>query len=254
MNIHPRKRFGQNFLRDELVLSKIILAINPQSSDHIIEIGPGLGALTTKILPLVNTLEAVELDKDLIPELQKNCENSSKLLIHQADAIHFNFGNCKKNKALRIVGNLPYNISTPLILHLLAQLDCIQDLHFMLQKEVGERLAATSGKAYGRLSVMVQYFCEVFPLFAVSPHAFYPIPKVDSIFVRLIPKKIINKTDITRLEQVVKLAFNQRRKTLSNSLRSILTAQQLEALNINPRLRAENLSLEDFVRISNAFV
>jgi 16S rRNA (adenine1518-N6/adenine1519-N6)-dimethyltransferase len=250
--IIPRKRFGQNFLQDKNIIQKIINAIAPKKGDHIVEIGPGLGALTTQLLPILKTMDVIELDRDLIPKLQAKCKDLGQLNIHQADVLKFDFK--KLDDHLRIVGNLPYNISTPLIFHLLKQLDGILDMHFMLQKEVVERLAATpSNKNYGRLSVMVQYFCQVTKLFAVTPRAFYPVPKVESALVRLIPHKKVSllARNTTLLEKVVKTAFSQRRKTIQNSLKALITQQQLIELNIDPKLRAEQLSVDDFVKISN---
>ncbi len=260
----PRKRFGQNFLQDQNIVQKIITAIAPQEGQHIVEIGPGFGALTTQLLPIVKTMDAIELDRDLIPKLQNTCSNLGQLNIHQADVLKFDFkklgratgrATSQSPVRLRIIGNLPYNISTPLIFHLLKQIDCISDMHFMLQKEVVDRLAAQPGtKIYGRLSVMVQYFCQVTKLFTVPPSAFYPQPKVYSAFVRLIPhKKIpIPAKDIKILENVVKQAFSQRRKTIQNSLKKLISSEQLINLNINPKLRPEQLSVEDFVKISKA--
>ena len=255
--IIPRKRFGQNFLQDKNIIRKIVNAIAPKKGEHIVEIGPGLGALTVELLPILETMDVIELDRDLIPKLQSACKNLGQLNIHQADVLQFDFKKlvgATGRSPLRIVGNLPYNISTPLIFHLLKQVDCILDMHFMLQKEVVERLAAQPGnKIYGRLSVMVQYFCFVHKLFTVSPRAFYPVPKVESVVVRLVPHKQISlpANDITLLEKVVKSAFGQRRKTIQNSLKPLISQQQLIQLNINPQLRAEQLSIDDFVKISN---
>jgi 16S rRNA (adenine1518-N6/adenine1519-N6)-dimethyltransferase len=250
--IIPRKRFGQNFLHDKNIIQKIINAIAPKKGEHIVEIGPGLGALTVELLPILGTMDVIELDRDLIPKLQAKCEGLGQLNIHRADALKFDFK--KLDDHLRIVGNLPYNISTPLIFHLLKQIDGILDMHFMLQKEVVERLAAQSGnKNYGRLSVMVQYFCQVTQLFTVSPRAFYPAPKVKSALVRLIPHKKISllAKDTALLAKVVKAAFSQRRKTIQNSLKTLISQQQLLQLNIDPKLRAEQLSVDDFVKVSN---
>lgn len=254
-NIKPRKRFGQNFLQDKNIILKIIEAIAPIKTDHIVEIGPGLGALTVQLLPILKTMDVIELDRDLIPKLQTTCRNLGKLNIHQADALQFDFKKLVKNKQLlRVVGNLPYNISTPLIFHLLKQINYIRDMHFMLQKEVARRLAAKpNNKDYGRLSVMVQYFCEITELFTVGPHAFYPVPKVESALVRLVPheKILLPVKDISILEKVVKLAFNQRRKMISNCLKGLVSNEQFNSLNIDLKLRPEQLSVEDFVRISN---
>jgi 16S rRNA (adenine1518-N6/adenine1519-N6)-dimethyltransferase len=258
----PKRRFGQNFLQDQNIVKKIITAIAPKKGQHMVEIGPGLGALTRELLPILKVMEVIELDRDLIPKLQNACTNLGQLNIHQADVLQFDFKKLLRATRrapgqLRIVGNLPYNISTPLIFHLLKQIDCISDMHFMLQQEVVDRLAAQPGsKTYGRLSVMVQYFCQVTKLFTVPPGAFYPAPKVYSAFVRLIPHKKISLpvTDSDMLEKVVKQAFNQRRKTIQNSLKKLISSEQLINLNINPKLRPEQLTVEDFVKICNGTI
>lgn len=249
----PKKRFGQNFLHDRNIISKIIRVIDPKPTDHFVEIGPGQGALTKELLPLVAKLEAVELDRDLIPVLTANCKEFSNLTIHQADALVFEVKELGTD-SLRVVGNLPYNISTPLIFHFLGQLSKIKDLHFMLQKEVAQRIAAVPGnKEYGRLSVMVQYFCQPELLLAIKPAAFFPVPKVDSCFIRLTPHQVLpcQARDLALLTEVVRQAFGQRRKTISNSLRGIVTREQLISLEIDPMLRAENLTVADFVKIAN---
>lgn len=254
-NVKPRKRFGQNFLQDKNIIQKIIKAIAPKKTDHIVEIGPGLGALTIQLLPILKNMDVIELDRDLVPKLQTACRNLGELNIHQANALRFDFKKLVKNEhLLRIVGNLPYNISTPLIFHLLKQIDCICDVHFMLQKEVAQRLAAKpNNKNYGRLSVMVQYFCKVTKLFTVSSRAFYPVPKVESALVYLVPHKKISlpAKNISALEEIVKLAFNQRRKMIQNCLKGSVSKEQFSNLNISPKLRPEQLSVEDFVKISN---
>lgn len=252
MKVYPKKSLGQNFLQDKDVIQKIIVAISPLEQDHIVEIGSGLGALTSALLDKVKSLDAVEFDRDLILELQARF---SKLNLYQVDALQFDFCALKKDsRKLRIVGNLPYNISTPLLFHLFKQLPCIEDMNFMLQKEVVDRLAACPGnKTYGRLSVMTQYWCNVEPLLAIPPQAFYPVPKVHSSFVRLTPreKNIPAAIDINNLEKIVKQAFCMRRKTLQNCLKGIITPEQLIGLNIDPKVRAEELTVADFVRISN---
>lgn len=251
----PRKRFGQNFLRDENIIAHIVAAINPQTNDLMVEIGPGLGALTCELLPGLQTLHVIEFDRDLIPQLKQHCADSGELIIHQDDVLKFDFGAlAAARQKLRVVGNLPYNISSPIIFHLLEFASLIKDMYFMLQKEVVDRLSAQVGtKAYGRLSVMVQYFCEVEKLFDVEPSAFYPQPKVTSSFVRLIPHKKLptQAKDFARFAEIVKIAFNQRRKTLRNALRSIITAEELEQLGIDAKLRPEQLKVEDYVNICN---
>lgn len=252
MNHIPRKRFGQHFLHDQNVINEIVKAIAPLPLDHLVEIGPGLGAITTVILPMVNQLEVVELDRDLIPELEEKCKALGHLKIYQADALRFNFAALAQTP-LRIFGNLPYNISTPLIFHLLDFVQSIQDMNFMVQKEVAERMAALPGPGdYGALSVMLQYHCRVELLFGIHPHSFTPPPKVDSAFVRLTPTqpKLVAK-NVQILRKVVRQAFSQRRKMLHNSLKELIMVAQLEALGIDPNTRPEQLAVEDFVKITN---
>lgn len=255
--MRPRKRFGQNFLCDQTIIDNIITAIAPQQHEGIVEIGPGLGALTKQLLRYIASIDVVELDRDLLPELQKLCSGSDlgQLNIHQADALQFDFCElANPAQKLRIVGNLPYNISTPLIFHLLSQLGCVQDMHFMLQREVANRLAAQPGnKAYGRLSVMAQYHCAIELLFYVPPEAFNPAPKVMSAFVRMMPHKTIAiaARDMNNFSQIVNRAFQTRRKTIHNCLKEWLTASQLTALNIDPQARPEQLTVTEFVAISN---
>jgi 16S rRNA (adenine1518-N6/adenine1519-N6)-dimethyltransferase len=250
-----RKRFGQNFLQDEAVIHHIARSINAKPSDHIVEIGPGQGALTGEILSSGCTLNAVELDRDLIPILEKRFNDIERFHLEQGDALEFNYASLQiHNEKLRIIGNLPYNISTPLIFHLLNQQQLVQDMHFMLQLEVVKRLAATpGGKDYGRLSVMTQYYCVVEPLFEVPPDAFNPAPKVHSAIVRLTPHICPPHPadSVETLQNLLRTAFNQRRKTLRNCLKTLVTTTQLEQLEINPMARPETLSLGQFVAISN---
>lgn len=253
----PRKRFGQHFLHDQHIIQKIVNAVVPHIDDNLVEIGPGLGALTTHILPLVKTLSVIELDRDVIPELLANCAviSSNKPVVYSADALRFDYRQLVVNeKKLRLVGNLPYNISTPLLFHLLQNADIIQDMHFMLQKEVVDRMAAKPQQAsYGRLSVMLQYHCQIQTLFTVKPGAFRPPPKVDSAVVRLIPYSPLPfpVDNYELFSEVVRLAFNQRRKTLRNCLKTLVTVEQWEQLNIDPQQRAEELSVEDYVKITH---
>ncbi len=250
-----RKRFGQHFLQDTGVIDRILTEFAPDKTQSIVEIGPGLGALTLPLLRQTETLKVVELDRDVIPVLQKAAEGVGHLQIYQADVLDFDFHQCQQgDQALRLLGNLPYNISTPLLFHLFTQLDCIADMYFMLQKEVVDRMAAKPGnKAYGRLSVMVQYFCEAKNLFDVPPEVFSPPPKVMSAVVRLLPyqNKPYVAQDENLFSDIVRTAFNQRRKTIANSLKGKVTAEQLEMVNINTKSRAENLSVEDYVNLSN---
>ncbi|OUS33013.1 16S rRNA (adenine(1518)-N(6)/adenine(1519)-N(6))-dimethyltransferase ['Osedax' symbiont bacterium Rs2_46_30_T18] len=251
-----RKRFGQNFLQDQGVIRRIIKGVSPRPSDHMVEIGPGLGALTEEILDEAGALDAIELDRDLVPILRtKFFSYADKFRIHEADAMKFDFSSLQQNdQPLRIVGNLPYNISTQLIFHLLQHTTCVLDMHFMLQKEVVDRLAAKPGaKLYGRLGIMAQYYCSVEPLFIVPPEAFDPIPKVESAIVRLTPyrQKPHVASCLKTLENVVKTSFSMRRKTLRNNLKKLIDAEQLEALGINPTRRPETLSLPEFISIAD---
>lgn len=247
-----RKRFGQNFLHDSRVIERIVRAIHPKAGERLVEIGPGLGALTVPLLRATGKLDVVELDRDLIPKLEQQCTGQGELIIHSADALKFDFCSLAAGGKLRLAGNLPYNISTPLIFHLLDQAHCIDDMHFMLQKEVVDRLAAAPGsRDYGRLSVMVQYRCKVERLFLVPPGAFTPPPKVDSAIVRLQPyAEPPVDVDAGVLENLVAQAFGQRRKTLRNALEGLLDATAIAAAGIDPQRRAETLGLEEFAALA----
>ena len=253
-----RKRFGQNFLHDPGVIERIVRSIHPKPEDTLVEIGPGLGAITEEILAVNPRLQVVELDRDLIPVLRTKFFNYPEFRIHEADALSFDFSQLADGgRGLRIIGNLPYNISTPLIFHLLGQAGVVKDMHFMLQKEVVQRLAAVPGdNNYGRLGIMAQYFCKVQPLFEVGPGAFRPAPKVDSAIVRLVPHDTLPHPakDLGTLQSVVRTAFNARRKTLRKALGSLITVDQLQSLGINDGLRPENLSLADYVLIADLLV
>jgi 16S rRNA (adenine1518-N6/adenine1519-N6)-dimethyltransferase len=249
-----KKHFGQNFLHDGNIIRKIIQVLNLTATDNVIEIGPGLGALTQAVLPIVKHLHVVELDADVIPHLQQACQGLGELTIHHTDALQFDITQINLSP-LRVIGNLPYNISSPLLFHLVEYAKDIKDMHFMLQKEVVERMAAVpSTNDYGRLSVMLQYHCQVKHLFNVPPGAFRPAPKVDSAFVRLIPHAQLPYpvTDYQLFTNIVKAAFAQRRKTIRNSLKPYFTAEQMQALNIDPQARAENLTVADFATLSNS--
>ncbi len=251
----PRKRFGQHFLHDPGVIRRLLLAIAPRPDQQLVEIGPGQGALTLPLLEAVGDLDAIELDRDLATRLDAEL-GPRGLRIHQADALDFDFVALRTDdRRLRVLGNLPYNISTPLLFHLLAQAEHIQDMHFMLQKEVVDRLAATPGHAdYGRLSVMVQLHCRVEPLFTVAPGAFRPPPRVDSTVVRLLPYReppvVLN--DPAGFARLVTRAFGQRRKTLRNSLRGLLEPAAIAAVGVDPGARPETLTLTEFAALSNA--
>lgn len=250
-----RKRFGQNFLRDPGIISRIVRAIAPHAGERLVEIGPGQGALTEPLLDAAGHLEVIELDRDLIPGLRVQFFNYPGFVIHEGDALKFDFRALQGDGVpLRVVGNLPYNISTPLIVHLLQAGDAVQDMHFMLQKEVVERLAANPGGAdWGRLSVMAQYHCRVESLFVVPPEAFVPRPKVESAIVRLTPhvERPSTAADEPLLFDLVRQAFSQRRKTLRNNLKGRVDADALEALGIDPGRRPQTLTVEEFVRIAN---
>ncbi|NVJ51524.1 MAG: 16S rRNA (adenine(1518)-N(6)/adenine(1519)-N(6))-dimethyltransferase RsmA [Gammaproteobacteria bacterium] len=250
-----RKRFGQNFLHDPTVISRIVATIHPQAGDNMVEIGPGPGALTQPVLQRAGRLTAIELDRDVIPKLKMFCLGDGELTIIEADALKVDFAALAATTgSLRVIGNLPYNISTPLLFHLFDAVDVIQDMHFMLQKEVVERLVAAPGsKSYGRLSIMAQYFATPELMFIVKPGAFNPPPKVDSAIVRLTPKTAAQRVpvDLDLMSKVVTSAFSLRRKTLRNSLKSYLDADDFAVLGIDAKARAENLSPEDFIRITH---
>ena len=246
-----KKRFGQNFLTDQSVIASLVDAISPKSDDLMVEIGPGLGALTKPLLKRLNLLHVVEVDRDIISWMQNEYANNA-IQIHNADALKFDFSHLDEN--IRVVGNLPYNISTPILFHLLDNISHITDMHFMLQKEVVERMVAEpSTAAYGRLSVMLQYRLQMEYLFTVPPEAFDPAPKVESAFVRCVPHNVLPYVTHNEklFSQVVLAAFGQRRKTLRNTLKNILNDAGFIELGIDSQLRAENLHVSDFVAITN---
>lgn len=247
----PRKRFGQNFLVDTQIISNIIDVIYPQSDDRLVEIGPGLGALTRPLLQLLDHLYVIELDRDIVARLESEFL-PDRLTIYSADALKFDFS-LLGNK-LRVVGNLPYNISTPLLFHLSQYSKFIADMHFMLQKEVVARMVAEPGTSeYGRLSVMLQYRFEMEQAFIVPPESFDPVPKVESAIVRLLPfrQPVMTTGNETLFAQVVAAAFSQRRKTLRNTLHHYLKPADFAKLEIDPGLRAENLSVKQFIAITH---
>lgn len=249
-----RKRFGQNFLHDQQVINDIVSAINPREGENLVEIGPGLGALTEPVCEGLTKLNVVELDRDLAGRLKSHPFLKDKLNVIEADAMKFDFSTLFQGQPLRVFGNLPYNISTPLMFHLFEYAEHISDMHFMLQKEVVKRLAAAPGsKNYGRLSVMTQYYCQVLPVLEVPPGAFNPPPKVDSAVVRLLPyktKPVVVKSKKS-LDKVCAMAFNQRRKTIRNSLKELITEFDIQALGLTPTARAETLSLQDFATLAD---
>ena len=246
-----KKKFGQNFLKDAAIIHSIIQSINPLPNDLLIEIGPGLGALTKPLLEKTNRLLAIELDRDIVSWME-NEYSKKNITIFNEDVLNFNFN--QFDQKIRIVGNLPYNISTPILFKCIDNILNIKDLHFMLQKEVVDRMIAIpSSPEYGRLSVMLQYYFAMEHLVDVPKESFEPEPKVESSFVRLIPYEqypfIAN--NIEQFARIVKEAFSQRRKTIRNTLKSFITENDFEKIGINPQLRAENLSVSDFVKISN---
>ena len=256
-----RKRFGQNFLHDSNIINKIVRAINPKEGQNLVEIGPGMGAITEPVLEAAGALNVVEIDRDLIPRLRTQFFNYPNFKVYEGDALQYDFTQLIDKEAenpapLRIIGNLPYNISTPLIFHLLSYTEekLVQDMHFMLQKEVVDRLAAGPGTSdYGRLGIMAQYWCRVEPLFIVGPGAFNPPPKVDSAIVRLVPHDTLPfpTKNITILQNVVRQAFSMRRKTLRNTLKSMIATENIDNLGIDSNLRPERLTLEEYVKIAD---
>ncbi|HGE6893807.1 TPA: 16S rRNA (adenine(1518)-N(6)/adenine(1519)-N(6))-dimethyltransferase RsmA [Serratia marcescens] len=251
-----RKRFGQNFLTDQFVIDSIVSAIHPQPGEAVVEIGPGLGALTEPVGARMDRMTVIELDRDLATRLENHPRLKDKLTIHQQDAMTVNFAELAEEagQPLRVFGNLPYNISTPLMFHLFSYTQAIRDMHFMLQKEVVNRLVAgPNSKAYGRLTVMAQYYCNVIPVLEVPPTAFAPPPKVDSAVVRLVPHSVLPNPvgDVRMLSRITTQAFNQRRKTIRNSLGDLFTPEQLTELSVDPSLRAENISVAQYCKLAN---
>ena len=248
-----RKRFGQHFLHDQEIISRIVQAVAPQPGQRIVEIGPGEGAITLPMLRKCAKLTVIELDRDLVPRIAARSEGIGEVEIINADVLNINLAELAAGDKLRIVGNLPYNISSPILFHCIDHIDAIEDMHFMLQREVVDRMAASPGsKVYGRLSVMLQLACRVEPLLAVPPQAFRPPPKVDSAVVRLIPlpaaeRPLAHDELVARL---VRAAFGQRRKTLSNSLDGLADADDMRAAGIDPGARAEQLAPQAFVRLA----
>jgi len=248
-----RKRFGQHFLTDQQVINSIVSAINPAPDQHLVEIGPGLGAITLPVLALVKQMDAVEIDRDVIAALKVSSFSAGTLNLHEADVLKFDFGSLRRDKKIRLIGNLPYNISTPLLFRLIEQREHFQDMHFMLQKEVVDRMAAQPDTSdYGRLTVMLSPWLRVEPLLDIPPTAFRPPPRVMSTIVRLTPHSTapFEIKDQTTFSRLVTAAFSQRRKTLRNALQSLLTAEQIRSVDIDPGLRAEVLPPESFARLA----
>lgn len=244
-----RKRFGQHFLCAPEYIDAIVAAIAPQPNDNLVEVGPGLGAITQHLLPLCQRLDVIEIDRDLAQYQQQHYAHNTHFHLHNADVLQFQLNQLPVT-SVRVVGNLPYNITTPLLFHLFDQCTLINDMHFMLQKEVADRLCASVGSThYSKLSVMTQYHCQVIPLFDLPPSAFDPPPKVTSTFVRLTWAPPCS-ANVEVLQKIVQQAFNQRRKTLQNSLRGLMTAEQLVTCGIDPKSRAQDVSVAQFVCLS----
>ena len=250
----PKKNLGQHFLADRTYIDQIVMAVNPRPGDRLVEIGPGQGAITFPLLKKQGELTVIEFDRDLITPLMEASEGVGRLTIIHKDVLQVDFSKLAGDEGpLRLVGNLPYNISSPILFHAIAHLPAIRDMHFMLQKEVVDRMAAAPGsKVYGRLSVMLQAYCTVTSLFDVPPGAFRPPPKVDSSVVRLVPKPPaeIGIADPALFERVVRDAFGQRRKTLRNALSQVCTGADIEAAGLRPDARAEQLAVGDFVHLT----
>lgn len=254
--VRARKRFGQNFLIDETIISQITGRF-ADPTDTIVEIGPGRGALTGNLLSSGARVIALELDRDLIPLLQQKYKDHSNLTLHQTDALRFDFSTLAQHAPLRLVGNLPYNVATPLIFRLLEDLSFVQDMHFMLQWEVVARLSARAGdNHYGQLSVIVQNLCDTSTLIEVPPGSFDPAPKVNSGVIHIIPRAqpVIPAQQQTSFTTIVKTAFAQRRKTLRNNLKGLLTESQIEETGIAPNLRAEVLNIDQFAALTRTYV
>jgi 16S rRNA (adenine1518-N6/adenine1519-N6)-dimethyltransferase len=251
---HARKRFGQHFLHERNIIHKILLAVDPQPEDFLLEIGPGMGAITLPLLQRCGKLTAVELDRDVIPRLQSAAEGKGELHVIQGDALKTDFrALIPPGKKIRLLGNLPYNISTPLLFHCLDQMDVVTDMHFMLQKEVVQRMAARpGGKDYGRLTVMLAMRCRVEPLFDIGAGAFTPSPKVQSTFVRLIPhsKAPFELSDPARFAAFVNQAFSRRRKTLRKALQGLADESAIRRAGLDPGTRPETLSAGDYARLA----
>jgi 16S rRNA (adenine1518-N6/adenine1519-N6)-dimethyltransferase len=252
--LRPKKRFGQHFLRDRLVLARILKALAPKADDHLVEIGPGTGALTQLLLAHCRQLDAIEIDRELVALLTAKFKDAPNFTLYCANALSFDFTRlAAEGEQLKILGNLPYNISTPLLFHLFGQKPAIGEMLFMLQKEVVERLAAAPAtRQYGRLSVMAQYHCRIEKLFTVGPESFYPPPKVSSSIVRLTPYPVppVEVGDYACFQAVVAAAFGKRRKTLRNALKSLLPEAAIRACGVNPGARAEELPLSAFAALS----
>ena len=250
-----KKHLGQNFLHEQSIIDKIVQAVNPKPGDRLVEIGPGQGAITFPLLDRHGELTVIEFDRDLIAPWTEAARSHGDLPVVHRDVLKVDFGALADGGRIRLVGNLPYNLSSPILFHALDHAAAISDMTFMLQKEVVERMASGPGsKVYGRLSVMLQAYCTVTPLFTVPPEAFRPAPKVDSAVVRLVPlpPESIAVRDRGSFERVVRDAFGQRRKTLRNALSKLCDAGAIEAAGIRPDARAEQIEVGDFIRLANS--
>lgn len=247
-----RKRFGQNFLHDKNIIQKIIRSINPKIDDHLLEIGPGQGALTFPLLEHLKKIDVIEIDKDLSSRLQES-NYSKNINIHCMDALSFDFKSVvKDNKKIRLIGNLPYNISTPLIFHILKSNSLFEDLHIMVQKEVADRMiSGENKKTYGRLSIAIQARCNIKKLFNISPNAFFPKPKVISSLVRITPNNNLDEKILDSLDDILKTVFSKRRKKISNGLKDYFSKEEIKAMGIDCENRPENLTVKDYIKLSN---
>ncbi len=257
---HAKKHFGQHFLHDPNTIASIVDKIAPNANDTMVEIGPGPGALTVPLIQQLKQLHAIEIDRDWAERLPgtlaiNKAESQNKLVLHNTDVLKFDFATIsEKEKSIRLVGNLPYNISTPIMFHLVKYNHLLKDMVFMFQKEVAERICAQPNcHEYGRLSVMMQYYFSTVIIMHLSPNAFKPPPKVDSAIVRFVPRKHTDIVDVKDLKHITTVAFNQRRKTIRNTLKKIMSVDDLIALKVDPTLRPENLSLQDYVRIARFY-
>lgn len=253
MKAKPKKHFGQHFLTDKNIIHKIIESFSPEMDQLVCEIGPGQGALTQELIKKVSVLHAIEIDQTLAQELQLSYPKE-KLIVHEKDILQFPFDQLStKEHSIRLIGNLPYNISTPILFHTLGYRKLIKDMLFMLQKDVVDRIVAKpNNKIFGRLSVMIQAYCHTQALFTIAPNCFFPPPKVQSTIVQLRPKEDVDIISFRTFSNVVRLAFGQRRKTLRNSLKNLVTPQIFTQLAIDPKLRAENLSVNQFIILANS--
>ncbi|MGY1459697.1 MULTISPECIES: 16S rRNA (adenine(1518)-N(6)/adenine(1519)-N(6))-dimethyltransferase RsmA [unclassified Luteimonas] len=250
-----KKSLGQHFLHERGVVDRIILALDPRPGDRVVEIGPGQGAMTFPLLKRHGALTAIEFDRDLLAPLTVRAREHGELELIHANVLDVDFTALAAGTPVRLVGNLPYNLSSPILFHALDHAAAVRDMHFMLQKEVVDRMAAGPGsKVYGRLSVMLQAWCRVTALFTVGPGAFRPPPRVDSAVVRLVPRDPaeIGIDDPARFAAIVRAAFGQRRKTLRNALQTLCSADEISAAGIDPSQRAEQLEVVDFIRLANA--